>query len=283
MIKKLLIWGLSLTLLLAAASATLAVSAGTAAAGQRYWSSSEAVLAYQDQDTKLTLTKGDQSTTLAQSAGGLIVDFYVSGEYAVYYAPNAQGKLKWFTYNMNTGARKEYAFNHLAPFWADSDGVYSTTGGKRVYDYNVFRFDPKTGKKTKLAAVYGMPIGYIGAQLIALDFYHDELRYYEGNKVVKKVGADMRSGFIVNETVYLILDGGVYRVDGANLTKVIERYMGVQACFNGSAFLYHSGGDYPREAYLATPAGIQKVGTAKDEAALSALRGKAIELSREHT
>jgi len=280
-IRRILILALSYALLLAALPGAMAAT-NEGAAAQVFWNSPGQALSVENNDpklaaTRLLLTEGTQTKPVnEQMYGG--VGFYMCGDYAVYYARNAKGKSKWFTYNMKAAAKKEYAYDYLAPFWADSNYVYTTAGGKRVYDYNVFQFDPKTGKKAKLAAVYGMPIGYVGKQLIALDFYHKQLCYYEGGKLASKLPAKMLSGFIVNGTIYLILSDGVYRVDGGNLTNVIGSYMGVQACFNGSAFLYHSGSNYPREAYLVTPEGVQKIGTAKDEAAMRQLQQNAIEL-----
>lgn len=280
-LKKWFICALSALFVCTVLSGAFAEPANTGAPAQRYWNSSKYALSLTDKETKLLFTKDGKTKVLSEDAGGMaIVGVYVCKDTAVYYARNAKGKYKWTTFDMDSGVKKEYAWNYLSPFWADSESVYTTTYGKRVYDYNVFSFDVKTGTKTKLAAVYGMPIGYIGSQLIALDYYHKELRYYEGSTLVKKLGASMKHGFIVQEKIYLILSDGVYRVDDSNLVKVIEGYTGVQAVLNGSVFLYHSGGEYPREVYFVTPSGVQKLGDAKDEAAILQLQNQAVELSK---
>lgn len=280
MLKRLLRCILCIALLF---TITFPAFAGVVASGAPemfFWNSSKYTLSIEEvgsapSKANLLFTSGTKQKILNNRMPD-DMGFYVCGDIAVYYAQNDKGKYKWFTYNMATGASRVYAYSYLSPFWADANDVYTTTGGKRVYDYNIFRFNPNTGKKASAGSVYGMPIGYVGQQLIALDFYHKQLCYYEGSKLVKKIPAAMRSGFIVNGNIYLILADGVYLVDGGQLKKVIDRYIGAQEVYNGSRLLYLHGAAYPKDVYLVTAGGVNKLGTAQDDPALHALKSTAL-------
>ena len=275
--EKLMVTVLCLVLLLSVATGWVAY-AEEAAPGLRYWNSSTGTVTYEDRDRRLVFYGDGQPQVLAKDEAGMLTDFFISGDYVVYYGKNDSGKQKWFTFDMITGERKEYAYDSLDPFWADSEGVYTTTSGKRTYDYNIFRFNPKTGKQTKLASVYGMPVGYVGGRLIACDFYDKELRYYDGDKIAKKLDADMNFGFVVGDTVYLVFPGGICRVDGEDIIRVIDGYAYPHAFINDSALVYPPDDEYPYDVHLVRPDGIRTLGRAYDEAELLAIWDEAMEL-----
>lgn len=187
-----------------------------------------------EKDILVTSDGKDKSITNGRLS---IPSFYQSGDYIVFYAFNAKGKYKWQSYNITNGAKREWSYDWIDPFWADSQYIYGTTGGKRVYDYNVFRYDPKTHKTKKIAAVYGMPIGYVDGQLIALDFNHKELRYYKGSKLEKSIKANVLNGFIVGKSIYLEKKDGVYLVNGKKLKKVLNSYTDLPKMLNGWALV----------------------------------------------
>ena len=276
--KKMMVTMLSLVLAFSFIATGWVSCAAEASPGLRYWNSEIGTVTFEDQDTKLMFYGDGESRILAQEETRMLVDFFISGDYVVYYGQNDKGKYKWFTLDMNTGKRTEYAYDFLSPFWADSEGVYTTTYGKRTYDYNVFRFNPKTGKKTKLASVYGMPVGYVDDLLIACDFYDKELRYYSGDKIAKKLDVEMNFAFVVGDTVYLVFPEGVCRVDGEDIIRVIDGYAYPHAFINDSALIYPPDDQYPYDVYLARPDGIQAIGHANNEDDLSALWDEAREM-----
>lgn len=217
------------TLVFIVAFSSLAVSAhsiglrGDAGSEQLYLRYAKVSVFAENGQIIASSSQADKKVLVENAKGGL---FYTKSHVIAFGKTPDSHEDTWLSYDVNNGQIDYNIIPSLSnPFWGDDSGLYYSDYANKA---NIFRFNPNTNKTKKLlSSIEGKPFGYVDKKLICLDSSKNRVISYDAKKkmsVLFSTEENILDCKVINQKIYISHSDAFYRLDGAKLTKLYDKY-----------------------------------------------------------